>query len=201
MGLNINLFNQEKQLRLEFAHRYINSNFHNIVFADEAAYQTWRYGLYHMRKASCRPKASWFNPQYVQRLNVCGEISWNGPSKFPFTTNLDSKGYSIIIKKYIKNFIDNYPGECILFQDNDSKHSSCTCVRTLEENNMTWIKIPANSPDINIIEDVWGDMRRFVQKNYCETLKDLRKRVTKYVQNKFKVESFRNHINKLHDLI
>ena len=54
----------------------------NMVFVDEDAFQTGRYGLYHMRKASCRPKASWVKPRYVQRLNVWGGISWNGPSKF-----------------------------------------------------------------------------------------------------------------------
>ncbi|CAF0999859.1 unnamed protein product [Brachionus calyciflorus] len=130
-----------------------------------------------MRKASCRPKASWVNPRCVQRLNVWVGVSWNGPSKFiSFTTNLDSKRYSIIIKYYLKPLIDNYPGECILFRDNDSKNSSRTCGRTLEENNNTLIKIPAYSPDINIIENVWGDIRRFIPTKYCETLKDLRKR-------------------------
>ncbi|CAF0860996.1 unnamed protein product [Brachionus calyciflorus] len=197
-----NFTNEEKAMRLSFAQRFINSDLRNLIFVDEAAFQTGRFGLYHMRKSSSRPSAVWTKSRCVDRLNIWGGISWNGPTQFvPFTTTLNSKGYSLILKNFLKPFVLNHQDESILIQDNYSKHSSNLCQETLTECNITWIKIPPYSPDINIIEHIWGDMRRFINKKYCTTVREIRSRVSKYVRNKLTIQRCKNHIEKLRDVL
>ena len=41
-------------------------------------------------------------------------------------------------------------------------------------------EIPANSPDINIIENLWAMLKRYVRKKYCNTIEELQQRVTKF---------------------
>ena len=54
-------------------------------------------------------------------------------------------------------------------------------------------EIPANSPDINIIENVWAMLKRFVRKKYCNSIEVLQHRVTKFF-NKLRLKTVQNFV-------
>ncbi|CAF1114170.1 unnamed protein product, partial [Brachionus calyciflorus] len=63
------------------------------------------------------------------------------------------------------------------------------------------IKIPPYSPDINVIEHVWCDMSRYINKKYCDNIEKLRSRENKFVRQKFTQQRCQNHIRKLREIL
>lgn len=48
-------------------------------------------------------------------------------------------------------------------QDNDPKHTSRRVGEWLERNNINWWKTPAESPDINPIENMWHELNEYIR--------------------------------------
>ena len=67
-----------------------------------------------------------------------------------------------------------------LHQDNDPKHSSVLCRTTLKEANIEWVKAPPQSPDLNPVEWVWSDLKRFVRAQFCRTTTDVVNAIQKF---------------------
>ena len=57
----------------------------------------------------------------------------------------------------------------LLFLIQDPKHSSILCRGILLDNDILWLKSPPKSPDLNPIEMVWSDMKRYVRSQFCKT--------------------------------
>ena len=49
-------------------------------------------------------------------------------------------------------------------QDNDPKHASRRVGEWLERNNINWWKTPAESPDINPIENMWHELKEHIRR-------------------------------------
>jgi transposase len=49
---------------------------------------------------------------------------------------------------------------CIFMQDNAPVHTSRSSIAFLEENKVQTLGLPANSPDLNPIENIWGLMKK-----------------------------------------
>ena len=58
-------------------------------------------------------------------------------------------------------------------QDNDPKHTSRLAKNFLQENVPVVIDWPSNSPDINLIENLWAIVKRNVEKRKPKNLGDL----------------------------
>ena len=119
--------------------------------------------------------------------------------------------------------MNSYPIQpCYLIQDNDPKHGSELCADALAKHDIPWVKkkililymtlfyslyffknkIAPYSPDINIIELVWADCKRYLRKKLCETKEELIYRIHKYFKYKLtvkKCQSFINHLIKVND--
>lgn len=88
----------------------------------------------------------------------------------------------------------------ILHQDNDPKHTSKLCVKTLQKIGIKWIKSPAKSPDLNPIELLWHAMLEFIRKKNCKKMMDIKLAILEWRQT-ITPEICNNYIKTIHDVI
>ena len=90
------------------------------------------------------------------------EMWWYGHGVGPIykiITKMDQHVYKNIVTKTMIPFAeDNMPLIWTFMHDNDPKHTSRLVKYWLEENNITVLKRPAQSPDLNPIENLWNDV-------------------------------------------
>ena len=76
-----------------------------------------------------------------------------------FTENMDSEQYIKMLSIANSEIWKLHPNEFILLWDNDSKHRSDISLNYYIENNVQLLEWPAYSPDLNPIENIWGNIK------------------------------------------
>jgi len=113
---------------------------------------------------------------------------------------------SPMYEEILANFLIPYMAEHfniregILHQDNDPKHTSGSCVEILSRAGIQWIRAPAKSPDLNIIEMLWHSMLEFIRNKFCKTAFDVQMAIIEF-SDKITPEVCQNYINKLPEII
>ena len=81
-----------------------------------------------------------------------------------FKDNLTAVHLAEILKKGLFPFVrSKFPDGHKFQQDNDPKHCSNYINELLNVKKIVWWKTPAESPDLNPIEKVWGSMKNYLQ--------------------------------------
>ena len=65
-----------------------------------------------------------------------------------------------------------YPDNHKFMQDNDPKHTSGYARQWIEENQINWWKTPAESPDLNPIENLWHELKEYIRREIKPMTKD-----------------------------
>ena len=55
-----------------------------------------------------------------------------------------------------------YPDGHKFMQDNDPKHTSLYAKEWIDNNEVNWCKMPAESPDLNPIENLWHELKEYI---------------------------------------
>lgn len=93
-------------------------------------------------------------------------ISLRGPTKICiFDGIMDAELYVEILRTTLLPFLtEKYPEGHRFMQDNDPKHTSRLAQSFFTDNNITWWKTAAESPDLNPVENLWHELKEFVRR-------------------------------------
>ena len=92
-----------------------------------------------------------------------------------FEGTMDSELFCEILRRTLLLFIATYfpePGSHHLFQDNDLKHTSRAAQEFYAASGINWWRSPAESLDINPIENVWHEVKEFLRREIKPTTKE-----------------------------
>lgn len=141
------------------------------VFSDESTFYVGRgHRKYVRRRNGQRYRLECIETQENASkgsVNVWGAFGWhNYTNLVEITGRLNSAAYINILNEHLLPLYDLVPdGTTTIFvQDNCPVHTSQATTNWLEEHNITLLDWPAYSPDINVIENVWGIMKQRIRK-------------------------------------
>lgn len=153
--------NVNKEKRLLWCHQQtVNSeDFSDVIWSDECSViierKTYRR-VGHPRKLKSKAK-------HPLKIRIWGGITMKRTTPLVFfKENLTAIHYAKILETGLIPFIrSKFPNHHKFQQDNDPKHRSNYIKQFLESHNIEWWKTPAESPDLNAIEKVWGSMKNY----------------------------------------
>ena len=174
---------QEKR-RLNFAQAYMKYDWKYALFVDEKTWELksplhkcWQDPGHRVTKSKKR---------HPPKIHCWGGIGIHFKTKLHFfKQNLNSKLLCQILKKrlppdYKYDLSPKQHRKWILVQDNDPKHKSKQTTELLDKIAPNRIQDwPANSPDFNIIEDVWSTLQSAIQYKNIKSLDALKRNLTK----------------------
>lgn len=146
-----------KSLRLEFAQKYLNYDFAKVVFVDEKVisvnaqgYMTiWRLGERSKLKTDCVTFWGWMC------TSGHGEVI-----EVPTGINYNAETYKNILGNVLIPSVKSVFGDekLVFVQDSNPVHNNSPTVQNwlAGRNDVESIRLPAKSPDMNPMDDVWG---------------------------------------------
>ena len=154
-----------KVKRLEFAQRVLETGdtFDNVIFTDECSISLEQFRRTCYRKvgepAKRKPK-----PKHPLKLHVWAGISRHGGTKICiFEGIMATDLYIDILRTHLLPFITEKLPNHRFMQDNDPKHTSRVAKAFFEEQGINWWPTSPESPDLNPIENLWHELKFFLE--------------------------------------
>ena len=141
--------------------------FENVIWTDECSVQQDNHGRLCFRRIK-QPRKLKPHPKHPVKVHLWAGISHRGATPVViFTGTLTSTRYCPILQEGLIPFLDEvYPDGHRFQQDNDPKHCSHYTRDFLEEKGINWWRTPAESPDLNPIENVWASLKYYLRHQY-----------------------------------
>lgn len=143
-----------------------NKEWKAVVFSDEKKFNLdgpdgYNYYFHDMRKEEC----------FLSRHHSCtggvmvwGAISFYGTCELQFVSSkMNANVYKTVLQKAFPQFSEIFgPIQWTYQQDNAPIHIARVIKQRIKDQNVNLLEWPPYSPDINIIENIWGLLSRRV---------------------------------------
>lgn len=156
--------------------------FEDVIFTDECTVQLECHRRKSFRKKNA-PRKFKYRHKHPPKIHVWAGISKRGATQLVmFGGIMTATRYGDILSASLVPFLrKTYPDGHRLYQDNDPKHTSRYVQALFQENRINWWKSPAESPDLNPIEKVWGSMKNFLRdKHKPRNMPELKEGIRKF---------------------
>ena len=135
--------------------------FQDVIFTDEC-----RVEIKGMSKRSYRmkgePVRGHQKAKHPYSVLLWGGISKRGATNLVIFNGIMKSDFyqETILNDNLKPFLEaHYPDGHRFMQDNDPKHTSKSTKEFMQNNNINWWPTPAESPDLNPIENLWNELK------------------------------------------
>lgn len=168
----------QKKKRFEWCKEHIQwapTKWNSVIFSDESAIELRSK----RRKYVRRPKKTRYNEKYIlkstkftSKLLVWGGVKANG-KRFLVRCigNVNSQEYQIILDEALPHL---YNSRCIFQHDGATCHTSRSTTEYLDQKQIRILKNwPPQSPDLNVIENIWDYLKQKLDMKVTNTLDDL----------------------------
>lgn len=167
------LTDRHKIQRVEWCRKYIDFDWSKVYFSDETYVEI--HGTRNCRwfKKGHRP----IEPRPKFSFKVLFWASISTKTKSPLVSSdvkMNSQGYCCILETHFLPFLTKTRTKRFFFQqDNATAHTSKYTKEFLSKKSIKTIDWPANSPDLNPIENIWSILKRSVSMRSPNNKNDL----------------------------
>lgn len=188
--------NENKEKRLCWARSHMHDTFNDVIWSDETTVQLETHRRMCYRKEGEKPR-----PKHPTKVHVWGGISKKGATAVCiFEGIMTAPLYCDILQQTLLPFIQEKCPDSRFMQDNDPKHTSRIAREFFMTNNINWWRTPAESPDMNPIENLWHELKEFIRREVKPRNKDeLVNGITRFwaTVDTYKCCRYINHLNKV----
>ena len=167
---------EQKAARLQFWKYNKYRNWNNVFFTDESSFYLRSPGI--NRWVPKNENNYVEKSKYTKKIHVWGAFWSKGVVKLKFFEgNMDSAKYIDILESSFDEMNSILPNGWILQWDNDSKHKSKDSICFYIKNKIKLMKWPAYSPDLNPIENIWGNIKHYLGSRTFSSISSLKRRL------------------------
>ena len=194
--------NKQKRLvwAMENLAEALQNGFKDVLWTDECSIQLEQHKRFCYRKKSEPPKPK-PRPKHPCKVHVWAGISQEGKTPIVvFSGIMNAVAFIEVLENGLIPYLENVNRNARFMQDNDPKHSSNRVKSWLESKNVNWWKTPAESPDLNPIENMWHEMKEYLRREVKPTNKEeLVSGILKFWENfdTAKCKKYINHLRKV----